>query len=136
MYLTAAIVLIVSMVLLLGACQILLTAEGLEELWADAWFFGLFLAGAAYGLFGVITSIGMMRLRPWAWSCGRGFFAPWIVFSGLALLSTIINALHNDLAPPARIVFRAACFLVAVVLVVALSTRRQLFFLPKQESEE
>lgn len=150
-YVVAVVVLIVGGVPLLAGSQLLLTVEGIGELSAGAGFFAVVLAAVAYGLFGVITAIGMMRLRPWAWSCGRGFFAPWIVFGGLGLLSAIIHGLFLIIVPflPAPgptslprtetlggIAFDAVCLVAALLLVKALTTRRRLFFPAKPEGEE
>ena len=150
-YVVAVVVLIVGGMPLLIFGQTLLSAEGIRELSAEAAFFAVVLAAVAYGLFGVITAIGMMRLRPWAWSCGRGFFAPWIVFGGLGLLGVIVDGLFlivstflpmPERAPPRRtetldgIAFDAVCLVVALLLVKVVTTRRQLFFPPKPEGEE
>jgi len=79
-------------------------------------------------LFGSVTILGIVRLRPWGWWCG-------VVWTGLftILLLTQEWAGEATFAGYDFLPFSAA---LPFLLVWSLATRRQLFFSPKQEGEE
>ena len=98
------------------------------------WLNTIFLSSTTLGLFGVLTTIGMIRLRPWGWWCGVLFAGVWTI--QLAMLAA--QSLH---APDvtflaSTIPFVATWLVAAVLLMVVLATRRRLFFPPKQDWEE
>ena len=96
-----------------------------------AWIYTAFWAAAVFGLFGVVTGIGMLRLRPWGWLCGVVFAGVWAVHNGIALLvmTTAVSREGPELAPATNYVPFVAVNLVAgILLIVILATRRRLFF--------
>ncbi len=115
---------------------------------------GLFLApsvlfGRIFGLFGVFAGIALVRLRPWGWWCGILFAGIWIPVLGMDLFAMILFRLWAVHEPPhpgyisathpgfiSATVFTAADLAVAVLVLVVLVARRQLFFPPKPEREE
>ena len=92
------------------------------------------LAQLALGLFGVVTAIGMLRLRRWGWWCGIVFTGVWIVQLGTHQLRVILAVPPTP--PDSITIFLAACLVPAFLILWLLATRRQLFFPPKQEGEE
>ncbi len=98
------------------------------------WLNTIFLASTTLGLFGVLTTVGMIRLRPWGWWCGVLWAGVWIV--ELVVLG-VLSLHESDMAVRTpSIVFIATCLVVAVLLMVILATRRRLFFPPNAEGEE
>ena len=101
--------------------------------------FGLTLAHAAFGLLGVVAAIGMLRLRGWGWFCGIVFAGVWTAQGGMSLLGmlTLVPFEKPELAPAkGTVAFVAVAPVLAILLIVILATRRQLFFPPKPEGEE
>ena len=142
-YVAAAVVLITSVGLALLGGGILLAAEDLVgQFRAQPEFSSIFLAVAAWGLFGVVAAIGMLRLRGWGWWCGSLFAGVWLAGSVLALLGTVLAAFPPGrvvaprYAPTDTTVFLSAGLVVAFLLLGVLGTRRRLFFPPKAEGEE
>ncbi len=151
-YVAAGVVLIAGVWILVASGIVLLAliTVGLEQPRpVPAWFGGLYvLASTAYGLFGVITAIGMIRLRPWAWWCALAWL--WVfISSGFLVLAdaAFVAGSYMDDFPmfpadarrDAELTFSLGgpVWLITVVLLIwTLSTRRRLFFPPKPAGEE
>jgi len=83
----------------------------------------------AYGHFGVIAAIGMLRVRPWAWWSAVVWTVIWI---GLIMSTMYEYGLGNGEA-----LLCGVWVLCATSLIIwPLATRRRLFFPPKPEGEE
>ena len=82
---------------------------------------------AVYGIFGVLTAVGMVRLRPWSWWCG-------CVWPMLYAVHCILMVMASPVRSPAWSI--AASLVIIVLLIWIMATRRQLFFPPKPEGEE
>ena len=146
-YVAAIAVLIVGLVFLTVAVAVYVlkvtTPEyrwGIEGFGPWSWLY----AAAAYGLFGVVTAIGMLRLRPWGWWCGAVFVARWIVYEyapvwferWLPRWLPEGPCMWFNPCGDSYIATLAPCFVVTMLIVVILATHRQLFFPPKPEGEE
>jgi len=135
-YLAAVVVVIVGL-MLLPQCLVLTEMEQSER---EALLYIPFLAGTAFGLFGVVTGVGMILLRPWAWWCGILFAGGGAVSAGMGLRGMLIltSSEEAEFALARTAAAFAAVFigLVATLLIVILATRRQLFFPPKPKGEE
>ena len=82
---------------------------------------------AVYGIFGVLTAVGMVRLRPWSWWCG-------CVWPMLYAVHCILMVMASPVRSPAWSI--AASVVIIVLLIWIMATRRRLFFPPRPESEE
>ena len=74
---------------------------------------------AVCGLFGVVTAVGLVRLRPWGWWCA----VLWIVIYAAYYILGVIAA-----PVPMPMWSIAACVATIALLVWPLATRRRLFF--------
>ncbi len=156
-YVAAIAVLIVGLVFLAVALDVyVLKATTPEYRWGIEGFgpWSWLYAAAAYGLFGVVTAIGMLRLRRWAWWCAAVFVARWIAYEsapvwfgrwfpewfaeGPCVWFYSCGVLPDGVLPDSAggIAITAPCLVVAVLIVVVLVTRRRLFFPPKPAGAE
>ena len=106
--------------------------------WADLLRSPLGLV-VAWVLLGFVAAVGLVGLRPWARWYAALFAVTCTAWGGLGLSDAIVvSVFAPELAwPTADYIIEITPWLaVAVLLVVVLVTRRQLFFPPKQESEE
>ena len=133
-YVAAVVVLLISAGYIVRSGGVLLASVDIEQPWAEIWVSRAFLAFLAYGLFGVITAIGMLRLRPWAWWCALVFVPLWLLSSNVGV--SLHDGTLTVLPPTHYPAYSAVCLVVFVLLMVVLATRRQLFFPPKPEDEE
>ena len=130
-YLAAVTITVAGLMYLLPQLVILtLIPTVVEQSEYRAWIYIMFLAATGFGLFGVVTGIGMLRLRPWGWLCGVVFAGVWAALHGMALLGMLIASLEGQESAPAAgsVVLTALPLVVAVLLIVVLATRRRLFF--------
>jgi len=87
----------------------------------------------AYGLFGLLTTIGLVRLRAWGWWCA----VLWTAIGAYHGIVSIIGLVRLPPPPVAIFVIFGVPAVVAIALVIwTLATRRQLFFPPKPEGAE
>ena len=92
---------------------------------------------AGFGLFGLLTVVGLVLVRPWGWWCGVAWTAmffsnglTWYVVVGLGFTLDCREALVY------LIVFALLGLPSLGLLIWPLVTRRRLFFPPKPEGEE
>jgi len=105
-----------------------------------AWFY-LMLIQVARGLLGGLTAVGLLLLRPWGWWCGVVYIAVFVVY-----VSFKYDYVYKYVSEAFEImVFWPGLYLrpeslanmgIVALFVWVLTTRRQLFFPPKQEAEE
>jgi len=130
-YVAAAVVVLISVPLVTSRAGTYVSAGG-QALYLR------FLFQLLYGLFAVLTAVGMVLLRSWAWWCGVVFTAIWTVYMGAlcGIVGTLLWPPRSGFAIMMGLFVVASWLGPTILLVAILTTRRQLFFPPKPEGEE
>ena len=140
-YVAAAIVLLVSLQVLARLVKPML-ADILIEYFGDVvrWSW---VPYATYGFFGVVTTWGLVRPRPWVWWCVVVWSIVFVVAGGAVILYVFFVAGYPPETPAEATGIALLMSLTCAGWVGAtafltwvLATRRRLFFPPKPADEE